>query len=494
MPTKYATIRLELHRRLTAGEYPIGHRLPTEQQLAAEFDVNRHTIRKAVESLASDGVIRRRPRHGTVVIRTPGVPSPAGGPVQVAYVFVAPKGEAGARVRATADDLARRFHARHPGLEVIPTPTDDAGIYISPLRPVLARSALPTVFRLTYAGDYASQGLLAPFDGFEDFADVAGQVDPRLIARTPDESGVKRVHAMPVQAGVWMMVANRTLLRTLGLDLPAETMDWGAFEALCAEIAQRGRSAGVNALSLEFAAGIQFMTRFFPYLLSANGGRLPVDPVSGQVQMTCPGNARFLGLLRRLYVCGAAGTDNAGEAFLNKRSVFRLSVIHGFSDTAREHMPGCEIVSLPIPVAEAGSEPCTILRGHFVGALVSTMRTARDLQAAWEFVKFLVSAEAQEVLLGELHELPVRPDLADKVEVSGGEDARFWRYGMRHGVPTFDVPRNVEIHGLIQQCMDRTMRGHLSPESALAQAQDAIAARLQAAPTTAHVRDFSMVS
>lgn len=494
MAAKYANIRRELHRRLSDGEYPVGHRLPTEQQLAAEFEVNRHTIRKAFESLTTEGILLRRPRHGTVVVRTPGAAPAIATGVKIAYVHVAPAGEAGDSARAVARELARRFHERHPGIEVVPTPTEDSGIYFSPLRPVLARSPLPTVFRLTYAADYSSQGLLVPFDAFDDFADVAQEVDGRLVARTPDEFGVPRVHAMPVQSGTWMAVANRTLLRSVGLDLPAEEMDWQAFETLCRQIGESGRAAGVHALSLEFTAGIQFMTRFFPYLLSANGGCLPVDAEKGEACLTCPGNDRFLGLIRRLHECGAAASDCAGEDFLHGRSVFRMSVIDGFFASARERMRGCDLVALPIPTADAGAEPRTILRGQFLGALAATMRTGRDLDAAWRFVKFLVSPEAQEVALRSLRELPVRPDLAPLVAEVGGEGMRFWRYGMRHGVPTFDVPRNLEIHGLIQQCMDRALRGHLSPESALAQAQDAVTARLQSAHHAAHTRDYSMVS
>ena len=494
MAAKYASIRRELHRRLNDGEYPVGHRLPTEQQLAAEFEVNRHTIRKAFESLTTEGILLRRPRHGTVVVRTPGAAPAVSAGVKIAYVHVAPAGETGAHARAVAQDLCRRFNDRNPCIEVVPTPTEDSGIYFSPLRPVLARSPLPTVFRLTYAADYSSQGLLAPFDAFDDFADVVQELDGRLVTRTPDESGVARVHAMPVQSGTWMAIANRSLLRSLGLDLPAEAMDWQTFEILCRQIAERGRAADVHALSIEFTAGIQFMTRFFPYFLSANGGCLPVDAEKGEACLTCPGNARFLGLIRRLYECGAAAAECAGEAFLEGRSVFRMSVIDGFFAIARERMRGCDLVALPIPTADAGAEPRTILRGQFVGALAATMRTGRDLDAAWQFVKFLVSPEAQEVALRGLRELPVRPDLAPLVGEVGGEASLFWRYGMRHGVPTFDVPRNMDIHGLIQQCMDRALRGHLSPESALAQAQDAVTARLQSAQQVAHTRDYSMVS
>jgi GntR family transcriptional regulator len=43
----------------------IGTQLPTEEALTSQFNVSRGTIRRALKSLELDGIIERRPRHGT---------------------------------------------------------------------------------------------------------------------------------------------------------------------------------------------------------------------------------------------------------------------------------------------------------------------------------------------------------------------------------------------------------------------------------------------
>lgn len=48
----------ELRRRLAAGEWAPGARLPTEAQLSARFGVNRHTVRRALDELTRDGLVR----------------------------------------------------------------------------------------------------------------------------------------------------------------------------------------------------------------------------------------------------------------------------------------------------------------------------------------------------------------------------------------------------------------------------------------------------
>src|SRR5881227_3477935 len=44
-----------------------GAKLPTEAQLAARFDVNRHTVRRAIESLVRNGLVRVEQGRGSFV-------------------------------------------------------------------------------------------------------------------------------------------------------------------------------------------------------------------------------------------------------------------------------------------------------------------------------------------------------------------------------------------------------------------------------------------
>lgn len=52
---------------IQAGKYPIGGAFPTEEQLAAEYQVSRHTVREATRRLSENGLINRRRSTGTVV-------------------------------------------------------------------------------------------------------------------------------------------------------------------------------------------------------------------------------------------------------------------------------------------------------------------------------------------------------------------------------------------------------------------------------------------
>ncbi|BBB29288.1 GntR family transcriptional regulator [Neptunomonas japonica] len=52
-------------------QYESGDLLPSEKQLADRFNVNRHTLRRAVDELVQDGLIKRFQGLGNQVVRTP---------------------------------------------------------------------------------------------------------------------------------------------------------------------------------------------------------------------------------------------------------------------------------------------------------------------------------------------------------------------------------------------------------------------------------------
>ena len=47
-----------LEQAITAGEFPVGERLPSEAELTARFGVSRVTLRQALRALADRGLIR----------------------------------------------------------------------------------------------------------------------------------------------------------------------------------------------------------------------------------------------------------------------------------------------------------------------------------------------------------------------------------------------------------------------------------------------------
>lgn len=67
----YHQIFLQLRDQITSGERAFGSRLPTEQELAANFGVSRITARRALAELADTNLVARKRRVGTTVTFEP---------------------------------------------------------------------------------------------------------------------------------------------------------------------------------------------------------------------------------------------------------------------------------------------------------------------------------------------------------------------------------------------------------------------------------------
>jgi GntR family transcriptional regulator, phosphonate transport system regulatory protein len=60
-------IASQIEQDIAARHFPPGGRLPTENELAARFEVNRHTLRRAVAALEERGLVRIEQGRGTFV-------------------------------------------------------------------------------------------------------------------------------------------------------------------------------------------------------------------------------------------------------------------------------------------------------------------------------------------------------------------------------------------------------------------------------------------
>lgn len=70
-PTLVDQVREELTELISSGTYPVGERLPNEQEMSVQFSVSRATVREAYRALIDAGYLSRRHGTGTFVNRLP---------------------------------------------------------------------------------------------------------------------------------------------------------------------------------------------------------------------------------------------------------------------------------------------------------------------------------------------------------------------------------------------------------------------------------------
>ncbi|MEM9904934.1 MAG: phosphonate metabolism transcriptional regulator PhnF [Cyanobacteria bacterium P01_D01_bin.44] len=70
-PPRYQQIADELRQNIEAAVYHVGDQLPTEAELSRRFDVNRHTLRRAIDILRQEGLVRVDRGRGMFVAAAP---------------------------------------------------------------------------------------------------------------------------------------------------------------------------------------------------------------------------------------------------------------------------------------------------------------------------------------------------------------------------------------------------------------------------------------
>ena len=65
----YIQIHNQIKKDIEAGVWAVGDRIPSERELAWEFNVSRMTLRQAVQTLVEEGILERQVGAGTFVAR-----------------------------------------------------------------------------------------------------------------------------------------------------------------------------------------------------------------------------------------------------------------------------------------------------------------------------------------------------------------------------------------------------------------------------------------
>lgn len=88
---RYSTIYEEIKEHIISGLYPLNSLLPTEQEFSKQYQVNRSTLRKAMQMLADEGFIKKSAGKGTVVLRNTPSSAISGNTLNKNIGFLLPK-------------------------------------------------------------------------------------------------------------------------------------------------------------------------------------------------------------------------------------------------------------------------------------------------------------------------------------------------------------------------------------------------------------------
>jgi multiple sugar transport system substrate-binding protein len=301
-------------------------------------------------------------------------------------------------------ELIRRFHAAHPEIRIDyisgPWSTDERqNMYI---RSFLAGEAIDLVYMdVIWTAKFASREWLMPLDAWFS-PELRAELFPRDV-----EAGLYRGHyyRVPVRTDVGMLYYRKDLL-------PAPPRTWEEFETVCDRYARPPERYGIVFQGMQYEG---LVCNYLEYLWGAGGTPLDADQ---NVQLDSEENISALAFMKKLIDSGWAPRSvttfqeqQALEFFEQGKALMMRNWPYAWAVLKRSPLEG-KVGIVPF-IHRAGQEPAGTLGGWGFGIA----RTAKYPEAAWKFIEFAISPEAQKILHFRKGAVPARKSLFQDAQI-----------------------------------------------------------------------------
>ncbi|NIV29888.1 MAG: extracellular solute-binding protein [Anaerolineae bacterium] len=291
----YHQLRTLIREQIESGVWRPGERIPTEQDLCHLYHISRSPVRQALNELARDGLLVRRPGLGTFV-NTRG----SAGPAPDAPIRVMSSDPSWSDVLDRVSDV---WNADHPeqkatfDVEVV-----DHSQFYDLLSAAVGSGTAPDVAMVdsVWVAGLAQSGFLYAFEDLDPQGDHDGSVADLYPAFVEANSFDGRLYGLPIKTDASLLWYRRDLFAREGLEPP---QDWDDLLQVARHFLQpRVQEQYGLVASLAFpagtAAGEATVYSLMPFIWSAGGGVF--DAGAKHVILDGPGARRALQFVREL--------------------------------------------------------------------------------------------------------------------------------------------------------------------------------------------------
>ena len=339
-----------------------------------------------------------------------------GGPVRLTYWTSQNPQE-----RTLADTLVARWNRAHPGVQVAVQPIPAGQSSEEVILASIVAGTTPDVCSNVWPGvlhDLVRAGGVVPLDGMPGFDSLmAARVPPELVERFRSADG--RFYQLPWKTNPILMMVNPAMLRAAGVaGVPRTYSEYlDAAERVTADTDGDGRAD--RWMGARDVRPIWWQRTFdvYPLYVAASGGRTLFD-AGGDLAVDGRALSEVLGLFQTLYARGHYPRSTLqGNAFAQGRVATDFTGPWTVGWLA-ENAPGLAVEFAPVPVPDrlaagrlaAGAGP-PVTYGDYKN--IALFATTEHPAEAWAFARYLVSPEADRLLIETTRQVPLRAGLLD---------------------------------------------------------------------------------
>ncbi|MGC8708323.1 MAG: ABC transporter substrate-binding protein [Athalassotoga sp.] len=290
-----------------------------------------------------------------------------------------------AKLGTTLQTITDLFNKENPNIEVKLVFVGNGDQLDSKILAAAQANTLPTIAQVypAWAGSLVAQGVVTPMDAFSDFSTVASQLYPSII----DMSKINgRIYTLPFNQSIYVLYYRPLMFQEAGI-MPPKTMEELANDAKLLTVVQNGKTVRY---------GLGFRTEYGVLTAVARqfGGGKYITP-EGSLIINSPENVQALTFLVNLVKDGYAYAKF--DYFDNELTTSSIAMLIGegadlpfdLSDVAGQK-DGIEMASFPVGIS---NQTAPLFRGQTL--VIFNTATSEQQQAAWQYVKFLLTPAVQ---------------------------------------------------------------------------------------------------
>ncbi|SDR14607.1 extracellular solute-binding protein [Thermostaphylospora chromogena] len=357
----------------------------------------------------------------------------------------------------TFQALIKEFQAQYPNIKVnyVNVPFEQAQNQFQTA--AQAGTGAPDVIRaeVAWTPQFASLGYLQPLDGTRA---LAGDEDDFLPGPRSSTQYNGKTWAVPQVTDSLALLYNKRLLAEAGYEKPPATMEELKQTALDVK-----EKTGVDGLALNVDAYF-----LLPFIYGEGGDLLDVQ--NKKIVVNSPANVKAIGIVDDLMKSGAAAKPAIQDSYVNAMTAFKegkAAMIFNGPWALSELYQGAEFQdkeNLGIaPVPKGSVQAGAPTGGHNLAIYAGS----QNLDAAYEFVRFMTSADAMAKMSAELGLLPPRASVFDRPEVKENKDVAAFKPIMETAVPRPWIPEGGQLFQPLLEGYQALVGGKTTPEEML---------------------------
>ncbi|HEY3366359.1 MAG TPA: extracellular solute-binding protein [Symbiobacteriaceae bacterium] len=330
----------------------------------------------------------------------------------------------------------------------------------------IAGGTTPDVLRMDiiWSPEFAKLGALEPLDGYAGFSDVKGSIAFPAPLATNAYKG--KYYGMPLDTNTQVMVYNPEFLKAAGLSAPPKSID--DFKKFGAAFTGKDKKYAI-------ALDGMYPWQILPFFWSMGGKVTNDDYTKASGFVNSDDSIAALQVLFDMKKSGALAPSIMGDkpgTWDGYKAGEYGAVLQGpwFFAILGNDLKG-KMQGAVVPAGKAGS--ISVIGGENIGMF----KASKNKEAAWKFIQFMLSDEAQ-VAMAKTGQMPVTKSASANpvMKEAGYYDAYIEQ--LKNANPRTPVPSWTKIDGVMSVAVESVFRGKATPKAALDQAAKEIDALL----------------